>query len=196
MCFSYAAVKRTKKSFLFFQDYCLSSVLLQFWKGSKLHWVRVSEEALATFDFANVVFHLQVIKATWKRSIDCEQVENTRTHQKGDLLREFEGIDLELLGGLTAVAPSWDPWQNLVPIIYVSIFPAETLLTPTWRARLNMAASSISAKVLGACCRGCNALPAVFCPGRVSSSEFKVFEGRICCLDILQNANSNDFQMN
>lgn len=64
MCFSYAAVKRTKKELFIFQDYCPSSVLLQFWKGSKLHWVRVSEEALATFDFANVVFHLQVIKAT------------------------------------------------------------------------------------------------------------------------------------
>ena len=61
-----------KGAIYFFKMTVWSSVLLQFWKGSKLQRVRVSEEALATFDFANVIFHLQVIKATWKRSIDYE----------------------------------------------------------------------------------------------------------------------------
>ena len=66
--------KLTKKElFIFFKMIVLVQYYCSFEKGSKLHWVRVSEEALATFDFANVIFHLQVIKATWKRSIYCER---------------------------------------------------------------------------------------------------------------------------
>ena len=120
--------------------------------------------------------------------------------------QETRGLTRKNISSESSKGSAWNFWADWLKSLHFQThgktssllfnwaYTVMNLLTPTWRARLNMAASSISAKVLGACCRGCNALPAVFCPGRVSSSEFKVFEGRICCFDILQNANSNDFR--